>query len=365
LQLNKSIKIFIGKILCFLTSKQAVVIIFILASLPHAVYTAPLTDIPSSTIASPAIDKQLLAHASNHIDDTPHAVPRIHTEGTLPHQDIWEQSVLAKRDFPLMRDAAVAWRMTGDIRYAKQVDLFLEAWNDVYVPSFNPIDETDFDAFIEAYRLTRDALSPKTREDTKHFLRTLATGYIARIQTHSDSSKSPKSLTWINNWQSHRIKLIALSAAALEDKALMEQAHQLFLQQISNNISPDGTVEDFKTRDALHYVVYDLEPLTMSAIAAQTFDEDWFREKASNGVTLANAIDWLVPYADGTKTHEEFTHSHVVFDKKRATAGIAGFSGLWDPKNAGLLFWQVSQLDSYYVLLAQKLQPIEPNWLKF
>lgn len=365
MRLDKSIKIFIGKILCFVTSKQAASIIFILVALPHTVYTAPLTDIPASTIPSPAIDKQLLAHANEHIDDTPHAVPRIHTEGTMPHQDIWDQSVLAKRDFPLMRDAAVAWQMTRDVRYAKQVDLFLEAWNDVYIPSFNPIDETDFDAFIEAYRLTRDALSPKTREDTQHFLRTLAAGYIARIQTHSDSSKSAKSLTWINNWQSHRIKLITLSAAALEDKALMEQAHQLFLQQIANNIRPDGTVEDFETRDALHYVVYDLEPLTMAAIAAKTFHEDWFQEKAANGANLASAIDWLVPYADGSKTHEEFTHSHVAFDAKRANAGVAGFSGLWNPQTSGILFWQASQLDSHYLLLAQKLHPNEPDWLKF
>jgi hypothetical protein len=307
----------------------------------------------------------LLLRAGRHIGDIPHPLPRLHTEGTLPHQGICDESLLAKRDFPLMRDAAIAWRLSGDIRYIHQVNQFLCAWTEIYIPSYNPIDETDFDAFIQAYILTREALPAKTRESTQRFLRTLADGYIARMKTHSDIHKSPKSFTWINNWQSHRIKLITLSAAALKDSGLIEQAHQLFLQQIANNIMQDGSVEDFATRDALHYVVYDLDPLIMAAIAAQSFNEDWLHEKASTEIALSNAIDWLVPYADGTKTHEEFIHSQILFDKQRTDAGVHGFSGRWDPRNAGLLFWKVSQLEASYSSLAEKILPIVPDWLPF
>ena len=302
---------------------------------------------------------KLIARATQHLGQTPHPLPRLHTEGTLPHQGIYDESVVAARDFPVMRDAAIAWRLTGDKRFAERVDTFLHAWVGTYVPSFNPIDETKFDALIQAYMLARDGLTPSTREETQRFLRTLAEGYIAR----TDAARQPLSHTWINNWQSHRIKLMAMSAAALGDHALLAHVHRLFLQQVANNVRPDGSVEDFEDRDALHYVVYDLEPLTMAAIAVQPFGQQWLRERAANGVSLAAALDWLAPYADGSRTHEEYVHSHVAFDKKRADAGLAGFSGMWEPKSAATLYWQAARLDPKYRTLAERLAATAPDWL--
>lgn len=256
---------------------------------------------------------KLIARATQRLVQTPHPLPRLHTEGTLPHQGIYDESVNAQRDFPLMRDAALAWRLTGDKRFAEQVDTFLHAWVGTYVPSFNPIDETKFDALIQAYTLARDGLTPSTRDEAQRFLRTLAEGYIAR----TDGAKRPLSTTWINNWQSHRIKIMAMASAALGDRALIAQTHRLFLQQLANNVRPDGSVEDFEDRDALHYVVYDLEPLTMAAIAVQPFSQNWLNARTPNGASLSAAIDWLTPYADGSRTHEEYVHSHVPFDKTR------------------------------------------------
>jgi hypothetical protein len=315
-------------------------------------------DVSPAQSSDPAAVK-LMARATRHLTQTPHPLPRLHTEGTLPHQGIYDESVVAARDFPLVRDAALAWRLTGDRRFAEQVDTFLHAWAGTYVPSFNPIDETKFDALIQAYTLARDGLTPSTRNETQRFLRTLAEGYIAR----TDAARPPLAHTWINNWQSHRIKLMAMSAAALGDHALIAQVHRLFLRQLANNVRPDGSVEDFEDRDALHYVVYDLEPLTMAAIAVQPFGQNWLRERASNGATLAAAIDWLTPYADGSRTHDEYVHSRVPFDKTRADAGLPGFSGPWEPKSAGTLYWQAARLDPNYRPLAARLTATAPDWL--
>jgi len=351
---------------CIICRFVGILALLLLAGVTHAAAPTP-TDIVSSVDNNKqaATVVKLLARASLQLTRTPQPMVRLHTEGTIPHQGIYDQSVSAARDFPLMRDAALAWRLSGDRRYAEQVDAFLRDWTAVYVPSYNPIDETKFDAFIEAYRLTQNALSPETRKAAQAFLRTLAEGYIERSKTHSDGRKSAQSATWVNNWQSHRIKIMALSAAALEDRVLMDEVHKLFLQQIAANVGLDGSVKDFADRDALHYVVYDLEPLTLAALAAQTFGDDWLHDKASNGASLADAIEWLLPYANGTKTHEEFVHTHVVFDKKRADAGVPGFSGQWNPKSAKTLFWQAAQLDFSYRPLAEKLLPTEPDWLVF
>ncbi len=96
-----------------------------------------------------------------------------------------------------------------------------------------------------------------------------------------------------------------------------------------------------------HQSIYD-----ESVVAAQDFP-------LMRDATLAAAIDWLTPYADGSHTHEEYVHSHVPFDKKRADAGLPGFSGPWDPKSAGTLYWQAARLDPNY----RPLAATAPDWL--
>ncbi|MFO1059970.1 MAG: alginate lyase family protein [Dongiaceae bacterium] len=166
----------------------------------------------------------VVARAGQQLADPPHPLPRLHTEGLLPHQGERDAAELAARDFPAMRDAALAWRLTGDPRFARQADRILAAWMVVYAPGFNPIDETRLDALIEGYALARDGLAPGTRQAAEAFLRGLAEGYLARSTARRDPERGPGSATWINNWQSHRVKLVALAAAALGDGRLIERA---------------------------------------------------------------------------------------------------------------------------------------------
>jgi hypothetical protein len=65
----------------------------------------------------------------------------------------------------------------------------------------------------------------------------------------------------------------------------------------------------------------------------------------------------------GTKTHEEFVHSDVPFDTKRREAGLPGYSGDWDPKNAAELFHLAARLDGRYTPISLRLAPAPPAWL--
>lgn len=291
--------------------------------------------------------------------EPPKALPRVHTEGTLPHEGIYDQSVDALKDLDLMRDAALAWRVTNDNRYLQLADRFLFAWVTTYQPSFNPIDETRFDSLILAYDITASALSVKTRNAASAFIAKLGAGYVQRI----DAQKRPLAGTWRNNWQSHRIKLVALAAFTLGDRRMMKAAQRLFVEHLGDNIGPDGATYDFAERDALHYAVYDLQPLVTAALAARRFNRNWLRERGTNGATLAAALDWLAPYARDEKTHEEFVHSAVPFDAARREAGIPGYTGQWDPKNATELFHLAARLDGRYARVAQQLSPMPPAWL--
>lgn len=317
------------------------------------------SDLCKPTPASPAA-KALLTAAQRHLSDTPHPLPHLHTEGTLPNHGIREQSIIAEKDWPVMRQAAQAWRISGDPRYLKQVDNFLAAWADVYQPDFNPIDETNLDMLISAYALTTDHLRLETRDASRRLISTLGSGYIAQIQQFHGQKKG----TQTNNWQSHRVKLVTVAAAALGDQTMLEQAQLLFKQQVADNILPDGSVTDFQDRDALHYVVYDLEPLVQAALAAKPYGTggDWLTLTA-NGASLRAALDWLVPYADGQRSHEEFVHTRVQFDKDRARVGEAGYSGTWQPKSSATLYWLAAQLDARYLPVAKQLAEHPADWI--
>jgi hypothetical protein len=319
---------------------------------------APALQTSERANAAPAV-ATLMKRVATRLNDAPKPLARLHTEGTLPHEGIYDESVEAEQDLDLMRDAALVWRATGDERYLRLVDRFLSAWATTYRPSYDPIDETHFGAMILAYDLTASALPVKTRNATAAFIAALANGYVARI----DAQPRPLVDTYRNNWESHRVKLVAMAAFTLDDRKLINAAQRLFVEQITNNISSDGTTFDFTERDALRYVAYDLEPLVYAALAARRHNRNWLMERGKNGASLALALNWLVPYALGEKTHEEFVGSRVPFDAKRREAGVPGFSGQWDPKDAGELFHLAARLSGRYAPVAQRLQPEPPAWL--
>lgn len=308
--------------------------------------TAPSTQALLSTVAHPPASK-------------PQAMPLLHTEGTLPHQGIYDMSNAARRDFSYMRDLALAWQRTQDAALVSRLAVYLDDWMKTYQLSFNPIDETSFDGLIEAYRLTHSALPEATRERTRAFLHDMATGYLQKMDDNQNSAKK----IWINNWQSHRVKLVAMSAAAIDDAALLAQAKAAFIRQLDANIHADGEVMDFTERDALHYVVYSLEPLLRAAMAAHLQGQNWIDLKGIHGQSLRTALEWLKPYADGKKTHEEFANTKVRFDIERRNAGVKGFDGQWQPSNAANVYWSASTLDLRYLETARQLNKTPARWL--
>lgn len=319
---------------------------------------APALQTSERANAAPGIEA-LIRRVGGRLDASPSPLATLHTAGTLPHEGIYDESLEAEQDLYLMRDAALVWRATGDDRYLRLVDRFLLAWTSIYRPSFDPIDETHFDAMILAYDLTASALPVKTRNATAAFLTTLARGYVESIA----AQPRPLAGTFRNNWQSHRVKLVAMAAFALDDRKLIDVAQRLFVEQIGNNIGPDGATVDFAQRDALHYVTYDLQPLVVAALAARRHNRNWLALRAENGASLGRALDWLVPYALGEKTHDEFVHSTVPFDAKRRDAGMRGYEGLWEPKSAGELFHLAARLSGRYAPVALQLSPAPPAWV--
>jgi len=169
------------------------------------------------------------------------------------------------------------------------------------------------------------------------------------------------------NWSSHRVKLAVLGAYVSGDQALIGRAAHAYSRQVKQNIRPDGSVNDFYKRDALHYVVYDVEPLTMAALAARAHGKDWFHTAATGPPSVEMGLDWLVPFATGAKTHQEFVHSSVRFDAARDQEGEAGYSGPWDPKTSIGLLAMAAWLDPKYAPVLDKVEADTraktPGWI--
>jgi hypothetical protein len=86
----------------------------------------------------------------------------------------------------------------------------------------------------------------------------------------------------------------------------------------------------------LHYHCYDLEPLLALAVAARLNGIELYGYQAPTGSSLSKSVDFLLPYWDGARTHAEWVHSKVKFDRQRAEAGEKGFvvGAPFDPQEA-------------------------------
>src|SRR5476651_1337072 len=88
----------------------------LLLALSHATLAAAQPPSLCQPSASKPTATALLAAAERHLADRPNPLAHVHTEGTLPHHGIREQSIAAEKDWPVMRQAALAWRLSGDPR---------------------------------------------------------------------------------------------------------------------------------------------------------------------------------------------------------------------------------------------------------
>lgn len=323
----------------------------------HAAAATPRGWCPLATPSPAATHDPMVAAALAQKGVPPHAMAHLHTQGLLPHQGIHDASAQAERDWPRVLRAASAWRLDRDPALLHQVTRYLDAWADTYRPDFNPIDETHLAQLFQAYALTREALPESTRTAMDTLAREIAEGYLARLRKKTGSTY----INDINNWQSHRIKLLAVSAATLGDPQLVAAARHRLMLQVAANIHPDGSTVDFAQRDALHYVTYDLEPLVQAALALSPYaGENLLEARSSSGSSIAAALAWLAPYAEGRRTHQEFVHTSEPFDIERRKAGLKGYGGTWDPRNSAQLYAYAAVLLPPYRALAARLGEAPP-----
>jgi len=254
----------------------------------------------------------LKGQADAALKDAPNPIRKIQTEGKLAGDPVKVATQSSLRDMHALWVLGYAYMITGDARYADKARTLVLAWAGTNQPTGDPIDETNLEPLIIAYDQTCRTFSSEDREK--------ADGYLRRI---IQAEWGARQVT--NNWQSHRLKIVGLAAYVLGDDALVARAIRGFKEQIGANLNPDGSSYDFHERDALHYHVYDLEPLLALAIAARQHGLDLYDYSSGEGASLRRSVHFLLPFCTGEQEHHEFVHSHVEFDRERAANGEKGY----------------------------------------
>lgn len=313
------------------------------AALPasEVVANASLVSLPTDERAS------LLRAAAAALQRNPDPLPVVHVEGTLPTLPSYQKALQARQDWGAIAILANAYAINREPRHLGGYALYLAAWLDVYRISGNPIDETALGDWLLAYRLAGAALPPALAQRMRQFGCDLAVRYT--------QAQPPSRKTSTNNWQSHRVKLAVMGAHVCGQPALIAAAEVAFARQIQDNLVPSGESVDFAERDAIHYVVYSVEPLLEAALFAHPQGHVLFATTGATGQSISRTLDWLAPYARGDRSHEEFVHSQVRFDAQRAAAGVPGFAGPFLPKKAQFVYWLAAQMDPKWHELSEKL----------
>ncbi len=288
---------------------------------------------PGAPVAS------IVKRAEAHLAREPRALRRLTLEGRHPGQAAYEESKAATEDFQAILELGLAFTATREDRFLTGADRMIGAWAKTYRPNLNPIDEEKFERLIMGADLVRGRIDPNTDAALDALLLRFKEGYAAAVR--------PPYLrgTDRNNWQSNRYKLAVMSAYALGDLDEVVRLRDLFDTFLDEHIvTPDGMLQDFRERHAIHYTVYSLHALTLACLATRAHGHDWLNRRNAAGASVATAIDWTVPYMTGRLKNEEFEGSPVAFDRARKERGTPGYSGLWQPGNGAWMFERAAAL---------------------
>jgi len=294
------------------------------------------------------------------LTEEPNPIVKILSEGHLEGDPDKVASLKAVRDADKIYALALVYRVDGDKKYLAKAQDYLLAWAKTNKSTGDPIDETKLEALFAGYDMVRDQVDGDARKAIDKWLDSIADG-----ELNSDHARPGKG-TAINNWNSHRIKIITLIAYTLHTKKYDKDIPKELMAQLGVDLYPDGSSYDFVERDAFHYHIYTLEPLLRAITAIyRATGKNYFREESSTKSSIKRSVDFMTPYVTGQLTHAEFANSKSRFDRARAQNGEKGYQVKnFIPKTAIYVLSQAAYFDDSYLPVIKHLSDgnTDDNW---
>ena len=281
------------------------------------------------------------------LQDTPAPVKHIHYEGLLQTNPARIATRRSLEDMDKVTNLIYAYYGNPDKRYARKAKEIALAWCAAYEPNGNPINENKLTAIFWAYHLFKSEFTPLEKRAMQQWMRMIAQEEMGRTGTPE------------NNWEAKRQKITATIGCVLNDKSMRTVAVEGFKQYIHNAYYADGTSNDLRERDALHYHLSGLTPCIAVFINCKPFDSrlDLYGYEAPSGSSIKKSLEYALPYATGEKERKEWVNSRVKLDKERAAAGLPEYQpGMrFDPKDALPAFaWASFYNPDWYALLGKE-----------
>jgi hypothetical protein len=299
--------------------------------------------------------------AEQALNEQPNPIETIVSQGVLAGNPAKTASLKSLQDGNKIYALALYYRLYQQKTYLQKAQDFLLAWANTNKPNGDPINETKLEDFITGYDLIRDYVSAKSKQQIDNWAIK-----VGEAELNSASAR-PGKTTGFNNWNSHRIKTIALVAFTLHNTGYEPHIYQELEKQINVNLNADGSGFDFLERDALHYHTYTLEPLLRaSMVIYRATGKNYFTFQSEKGASIQKSVNFLVPFVTGAKTHGEFVNSKVSFDKKRAENHEKGYEAgtLFEPVNGVYTLSLAAYFNPAYVKDIQQVKSAKQkfNW---
>lgn len=278
--------------------------------------------------------------------EEPDPIRELHYEGYVSNHPERLQTINHLQDMRKLRYLSWIYTLTKQDAYLKAAQQYLLSWANTYKPSGNPINDNKLVAMILAYHLLQGKLG-NNRQMIEDWLRQLA---LIEMATQRDSPQG--------NWHAKRIKIVGLIGIVLQEEKFINYARQEFQHYVASSLRPDGTSYDFEHRDAIHYHTSGISPMLEVAIALRS-EDDLYRWETAEGASLEKSIQFVVPYALGEKTHQEWVNSQVALDRKRWESGDEKYrpGKLWNPQESLDMFELAVIFDPSLTKVVETLAP--------
>jgi hypothetical protein len=288
---------------------------------------------------------------------TPSPLKVIHYEG-LVHTD--PRRIEAVKHLEDMDDLACLlewWQATADPRALQQGLRYIRDWSGAYQPTGNDVNENKLQPIIVAAISWRGHIPEEEWPSLAAWLQKMGDLHLAALKTDHDK---------LTNRFTKRLHLVATIGMALGQQEWLNDVRAAYRDFVAGGLFADGSSEDLRRRDTLTYHCSMLRPLL--DLAQLLNDPALYKWESPTGSSVKKSVDYVIPYADGSKQRQEWLNTTVELDRKRAAAGLEEYrpGRLFDPAFALPMLEQASFFDDSLLPLVIKLSATQrqrfPTW---
>ncbi len=309
---------------------------------------ANLRELVKTDPEAAALYAELKQRAAPLLEIEPTPLKKINYQGLL-NTDPKRIATVAK--VRQMSDVAILtqyWQASDDPRAAQALRGLITAWAATYEPTGNDVNENKLYPLSTAYAALRSTFDDADRQRIDAWIEEIG-------KRHADAVEAADIMT---NLYTKSVRIVAICGRILDRKDWTEQATAGLKHWVTQSLRPDGGSLDLERRDTLTYHSSGLRPVIELAIVKGTDGENLYTWESPNGSSLEKSVNYVVPYANGTKTHEEWVNTKSELDRNRAAAGIEAYrtGRLYEPTDAITLLEDASYFDPSLMPLALELR---------